>query len=128
MKYIIIIDSDLEPLKDVHPNLEKVFIELDDKGLVKREIGFDSDNHIIHACPSDNKLYGKYRRYGIFDLVMFDMSVIRDEISKEMFEKNWNNVEKKKRENSKKPSCMVWIIILLGVIIILYGVYHFLCK
>jgi len=93
MKYLII-DSNFIELNRFHPDLEKMFFEVDDKGFVKREIGFDSTNHIVHAYPSNNKLYGKHRKYGVFDLVMFDMSRIKEsDLSKEMFEKNWNNVK-----------------------------------
>ena len=92
MKYLIITDSDVMQLSEPGQDLKKMFIEVDDKGFVKREVGFDSANHIIHAYPSNNKLYGKYRKYGIFDLAIFDMSAIRDELSKEEFEEIWKQV------------------------------------
>ena len=88
MKYLIINDSESTPLGD-EQNLVKVFIEINDAGHVRREIGFDMANQIVHAYPSKNYRYGGY---GIFDLVMFDTSSWESNLSKEEFEKRWENI------------------------------------
>ena len=86
MNYFII-DTNLLDLNQFQKNLQKVFLEIDDKGTVKREIGFDFDNHIIHVYPSKKHLYGKY---GVFDLCVFDASFIKSsQLSKEEFETKW---------------------------------------
>ena len=86
MKYLIIITDDFG-LNLSQEGIQKIFVETDDKGAVKREIGFDFDNQITHAYPSKKHSYGKY---GIFDLNIFDVSTIRDsQLLKEEFEKKW---------------------------------------
>jgi Predicted dehydrogenases and related proteins len=83
MHYLIITADDVSNLNQ----FQKIFVEIDEKGVVKREIGFDFDNHIIHAYPSKKHSYG---RYGIFDLSAFDVSTIRDsQLQREEFEETW---------------------------------------
>ena len=72
MKYLII-DANFIDLNRFQKGLQKIFLEIDDKGSVKREIGFNFDNQIIHVYPSKEYLYGKY---GVFDLSIFDISYI----------------------------------------------------
>jgi len=87
MNYFII-DSDFLDLDSFQKGLQKIFVEIDDKGRVNREIGFDFDNQIIHVYPSKKYSYGKY---GIFDLCTFDASFIKDsQLSKEEFNKIWD--------------------------------------
>jgi hypothetical protein len=78
--------NDYLDLKGFYDNLEKLFIEIDGNGHVIREVGFNSNNHVVHKFPGDFK----YGRYGIFDLSVFDMKHIRNELSKETFELAWN--------------------------------------
>ena len=89
MNYFII-DINFLDLNQFQKGLQKIFVEIDDKGAVKREIGFDFDNQIIHAYPSKKYLYGGY---GIFDLAIFDVSFIKDsQLSKEEFERKWKDI------------------------------------
>ncbi len=91
MKYLII-DSNFLDLSAFQQNLVKMFIEIDNSGSVKREIGFNLSGQVVHAYPSRKYSYGKY---GIFDLATFDMSsIMESQLSKEEFEKIWitNNI------------------------------------
>ncbi len=74
-------------------NLEKetdivlIFIEVDSKGSVCREIGFNDRGEIIHKCPSKGYVDGTY---GIFDLAKFDVPNLKNDLTKEEFEELWN--------------------------------------
>ena len=78
MYYLKIIDD---------PDFSEIYLEVNDNGDVKREIGFNSSGKTIHKCPSDDFKDGTY---GAFDLSRFDTSNLKNDISKEDFERLWN--------------------------------------
>ena len=67
---------------------------------MKREIGFDFDNQIIHAYPSKKYPYGKY---GIFDLNTFDVVTQEDfPLQEKEFEEKWMDFTKIAQKNTQR--------------------------
>ena len=64
-----------------------MFLEINENGLIEREIGFNINGGIIHAYPSDKYHFGKY---GIFDLTPFKYKKLNSDLDLEDFEKIWN--------------------------------------
>lgn len=62
--------------------IHTVWIEVNEEGIVERELGFDANNHVIHRFPGG----GPLGRYGIFDLVKFAPGAIEENLSAESFE------------------------------------------
>lgn len=87
MKYIKI-DLNSFDLKEFYSDLYLLFIEIDNNGIVKREIGLNNKDLIIHKYPNINYKYGLY---GIFDLQIFDINSIDNELSEKEFNKLWGN-------------------------------------
>ncbi len=77
-------DENTDPGPDGE-GLAKIWVEIDEKGLISREIGFAADGTIRHKYPGD----GPYGRYGVFDLVCFEPSTPAD-ISPDRFERSWD--------------------------------------
>lgn len=88
MRYIIVNNKYLK-LSSWYENLFELWLELDNRGRVIKEIGFDMNKKIIHAYPSYKFEYGKY---GIFDLNILDISVLTDDISVDKFYEVWYNI------------------------------------
>ncbi|NOX85107.1 MAG: hypothetical protein GXO86_03935 [Chlorobi bacterium] len=86
MKYIKL-DSSLIDLSAFYKDLTILLLELDDNGRITKEIGLNNRDFIIHRFPS---LEFKHGKYGIFDLNTFDLSNLKDDISKEEFYNYWN--------------------------------------
>ena len=76
MIYFIINANDIGWSCLIQEGIQKMFVEIDDKGRVKREIGFDSNNQIIHAYPSYPFKKYPYGAYGFFDLNIFGQCTI----------------------------------------------------
>ena len=77
MKYIIINNKFID-LKQWDKDLHEVWLELNEKGEVLKEIGFNCNMQITYIYPSDKYMYGKR---GIFDSTIFDMTKLTNEIS-----------------------------------------------
>lgn len=75
------IDFDDLPIFDL-------YIELDNDGNSIREIGFDYSGNLVHKFPS---VIFRYGTYGLFNLVSYSTRDLESDISKEKFEKIWNN-------------------------------------
>jgi hypothetical protein len=63
-----------------------VLTEVDDEGMVTREIGFDAQGKIIHRCPGEPTV----TEYGVFDLAKIAPSRDND-MSAEEFERLWSS-------------------------------------
>ncbi|MCU5783433.1 hypothetical protein MA04_02733 [Alcanivorax balearicus MACL04] len=63
MKYTFVDNSDIEGLEKVF-GVSVVYLELDEKNRVLREVGVDASGEIVHVFPAKK---GEYGRYGIFD-------------------------------------------------------------
>lgn len=61
----LIIDSDFIELSRFDKSINQLYLEVDEKGYIKREIGFNKSGDIVHAYLSKKNRYGKY---GILDL------------------------------------------------------------
>ncbi len=70
--------------------LVELWTEIDDKGTVRRELGFDAGGHICHRCPS--KFY-RYGAYGLFDLAPVEIAGTADEVEPTEFERRWRENE-----------------------------------
>lgn len=88
MKYLIIDNSFLE-MSHFYNSINQLYVEVDDNGRVKREIGFNEGGDIVHAYPSKKFHYGKY---GILDMNCFDIKALDKELLFEEFEKKWNQI------------------------------------
>ena len=83
MNKVLKFDETTDPPADGE-GLTELWAEINEIGLVMREIGFAADGSIRHKYPGD----GPDGRYGVFDLVMFEPSTPAD-IPLETFEEMW---------------------------------------
>lgn len=90
MRYLVI-DSDFIELSKFQKDLSKLFLEINDNGAIKKELGLSEQNKVIHVFPSSRFKFGKY---GIFDLNQFDLSSLEDDITYEEFYEYWNKLSK----------------------------------
>lgn len=88
MKYVKI-DSSFINLVSFQDDLSYLFIEVNEKGLIKREVGFNVNGDIIHAYPSKKYQYGKH---GIFDLNLLEYGELNNDLTEEDFERIWNKI------------------------------------
>jgi hypothetical protein len=88
MRYLII-DSSFIELARFDKSINQLYLEVDDKGVIKREIGLNTCGDIVHAYPSKKYRYGKY---GILDLNCFDIKSEDNELLFDDFEKKWNQI------------------------------------
>jgi len=85
MKRYIIVDSNLIQDLEKDTGISSIYVEIDEYGVALREVGLNNLGEIVHVFPSEKYLEG---RYGVFDLVPFEDSVISD-VSVELFEGVW---------------------------------------
>lgn len=84
MRYIEWQDTDILDLYEEF-NVVKIYTEIDDAGIVCREIGIDEHGKIAHKFPSENYQHG---RYGLFDNQVVECE---DEgINKSLFDDLWD--------------------------------------
>ena len=83
MKYLNWNRCDLG-LGDKNPDLEKVIIEVDSKGLVSREIGLSNDNKVMYRSSNLER-----SSEAMFDVAEIEMSNVKNELSAEKFEELW---------------------------------------
>ena len=88
MRYLII-DSSFIELSRFDKSINQLYLEVDDKGFIKREIGLNNSGDIVHAYPSKKFRYGKY---GILDLNCFDIKSEDNKLLLDDFEKKWNQI------------------------------------
>ena len=87
MKYYEWLDSPSMPLAG--DGLARVLTEVDEsrRGLVLREIGFDTNGRIVYRCPDAEETRREFKR-GIFDLAPVDTGTAND-LTPEIFETFW---------------------------------------
>lgn len=76
-------DAEIEGLEDAW-GLTRILTEIDDEGTVRRELGFDSQDNIIHRYPGEPTR----AEYGVFDLAKIGPSD-RTDIDVAEFELLW---------------------------------------
>ena len=86
MRYLKIDNNFLE-LSKFRKDIVILLLEVDNKGTVKKEIGLNEHNQIVHVYPSQKFKFGKY---GIFDLNIFELTNLKDDISREKFYFLWD--------------------------------------
>ncbi len=82
-------DEVLFDLKGFISEFEYVLVEVNEKGIPQKELGFNRRGEIIHIYPSNKFKFGKY---GIFDSNIFETNSIKNDINKEEFYQFWNNI------------------------------------
>lgn len=65
--------------------LSRIVTEVDEKGSVTRELGFDADGNVIHRCPGEPTVTDEY---GVFDLAKIAPSD-RADLEPEEFDRLW---------------------------------------
>lgn len=68
----------------------ELWTEVDDTGTVRRELGFDSEGHIAHRCPSS---FYRHGRYGLFDMAPVEIAGTQNELDPTEFEEAWRQDE-----------------------------------
>jgi hypothetical protein len=81
MKYTIFNKLDIAGLYKI--GMDHVFVELDETGIVLREIGFDSCNRLVHKYPG----VGPYGKRGVFDNAILEVQDLKEELNFEEFER-----------------------------------------
>lgn len=83
MHYLKLDESFLSGLSE--DGIESLWVEIDDAGFVRRELGFDSSGNLVHRFPGG----GRYGLYGIFDVARFETNGLKDDMDAVEFEKAW---------------------------------------
>lgn len=65
--------------------LSRIITEVDEQGLVTRELGFDAEGNLIHRCPGEPTVTDDY---GVFDLAKIAPSDHTD-LEPEEFDRLW---------------------------------------
>ena len=65
--------------------LSRIITEVDEQGLVRRELGFDADGNLVHRCPGEPTVTDDY---GVFDLAKIAPSD-RSDLEPEEFDRLW---------------------------------------
>ena len=65
--------------------LSRIITEVDERGAVTRESGFDQKDNLVHRCPGEPTLSDEY---GIFDLARISPSD-RNDLDPEEFDRLW---------------------------------------
>jgi hypothetical protein len=77
-------EADIEGLGDAW-GLSRILTEVDDRGLVTRELGFDAEGNLVHRCPGEPTRAA----YGVFDLAKI-APTDRSDMSADEFERLWS--------------------------------------
>ncbi len=81
MFYIEWSEKDIKGLEEL--KIDRLITEIDDTGKVLREIGLNSQGHIVHKAPSD------YDNYGLFDLQKVETRGLSSTVAHTEFERLW---------------------------------------
>jgi hypothetical protein len=90
MRYLSWDEGSASGLGSQAPGLVQVWTEVDDAGVVCRELGFDAEGHIAHRCPSD---WYRHGTYGLFDSARIEVVGTEDDIEPAEFERRWDEIE-----------------------------------
>ena len=83
MFYLKWTENDITNLSQ-NSSLKVLLTEVDSDGNVKREVGVDENENIVHKAPTEKD------NYGLFDNQPIDTASLRNDCSKEEFEELWN--------------------------------------
>ena len=81
--YLRLTESDETPMSD---GAAEEWVEIDSQGVVRRELSFDRDGHLVHQFPSTHFSQGSY---GHFDLARFETKGLMNDIDPAEFETRW---------------------------------------
>ena len=85
MRYLKWTEESLKGLKP-QTGITLLYIEAEDNGMIRREVGVNDAGVVIHKCPSDKFKDGTY---GVIDNVLEDISEYPDSTTKQEFETQW---------------------------------------
>lgn len=68
------------------PEISEVWTEVNNDGVVTREMGFDERMEIVHRMPSGRFPQGTY---GLFDLATIDLGLRHRDVPADEFERRW---------------------------------------
>lgn len=84
---ILVFDEPDPPKQLKRIGLKRILTEVDDRGVILREMGLDADDRVLYLAPAH---VGKYR-YGFFDLQTIDpQGGLENEFPEARFEELWN--------------------------------------
>jgi hypothetical protein len=69
-----------------HRNIHLILLEVDDEGVVTREIGLNETGDIVHAFPTVED------QRGLFDMTPIDLTHVRSNLSSAEFEFHWDRL------------------------------------
>ncbi len=68
--------------------IDTLFIEIDNRGFVVREIGLSKDLRVVHRFPDSDFEYGEY---GLFDLAQIELNLDqKNDLTECKFEELWS--------------------------------------
>lgn len=85
MKYLML-DNEFTNLKAFDQRMAKLYVEIDENGYAKREIGIEITGNVVHMYPSSAFTFG---RHGILDCNVIEFKSSENELSKAEFENVW---------------------------------------
>ena len=65
--------------------LSRIITEVDEEGLVTRELGYDAEGNLVHRCPGEPRVTDQH---GVFDLAQIAPSH-RADLDAEEFDRLW---------------------------------------
>ena len=89
MRYYVWVDGPQFVISET--DVARVLTEVDAKGVVVREIGFDADGTITYRFPDATERRRNFKR-GLFDLSLVSLSE-SDDLTYEQFEEHWHSVK-----------------------------------
>ncbi len=82
------IDQSFIDFKDFCSAIDTLFIEIDNRGFVVREIGLNKNLRVVHRFPDSDFEYGEY---GLFDLAQLELKTDQhNDLTESRFEELWN--------------------------------------
>jgi hypothetical protein len=88
------------PEHELLPTEAEEWIEIGAEGVVTRELGFNADGDVVHQFPSD---YFPRGDYGNFDLALFEMSGMVDDVDLAEFERKWQQALQETQGRPRPP-------------------------
>jgi len=106
--YLRLTESDETPMSD---GAAEELLEIDSRGVVQRELGFDRDGHVVHQFPSTHFPRGSYGR---FDLALFETKALRNDMDPAEFETRWEEATSEAANRPRPPDAMDRLIARVG--------------
>jgi hypothetical protein len=98
--YLRFTESDETPMSD---GAAEEWLEVDLQGVVRRELSFDGDGHVVHQFPSTHFPHGSY---GYFDLAPFETKGLVNDIDPAEFETRWKQATLETANRPTPPDAM----------------------